>query len=67
MHQGIIITGGSALMMGLDELLTRELKIQVALADDPLTAVVRGTGIVLEDIERYQDLLISNKDDLPSR
>lgn len=67
MHQGIIITGGSALMTGLDELLTHELKIQVTLADDPLTAIVRGTGIVLEEIERYRDLLISDKDDLPPR
>ena len=67
MHQGIIIAGGSALMIGLDALLAQELKIRIIMADDPLTAVVRGTGIVLENLGRYHDLLISDKDDLPPR
>lgn len=65
MHNGIILTGGGSLLAGIKELLEHELKIPVILAEDPLTAVVRGTGIVLENLEKYQDTLISDEDDDP--
>ena len=67
MRRGLILTGGSANLRGLDELLEKELEIPIHLADDPLTAVVRGTGIVLDDLDRYRDILIDNEDELPPR
>ncbi|MFA5023268.1 MAG: rod shape-determining protein [Candidatus Paceibacterota bacterium] len=67
MRRGLVLTGGSANMRGLRELLEKELEIPIHLADDPLTAVVRGTGIVLDDLDHYRDILIDNEDELPPR
>ena len=50
---GIVLTGGGALIRGLDALLTLETGLPVRIAPDPLTSVVRGTGVVLENLERY--------------
>ena len=58
--RGIILTGGGALLKGLDVLLREETSLPINLADDPLTCVVRGTGAVLEDINRYSKLLLKN-------
>ncbi len=58
MDRGIILAGGGALLKGLDAVLVRETKIPVHIADDPLTAVVRGTGLVLEDIDALKDVLV---------
>jgi rod shape-determining protein MreB len=63
MHNGVILTGGGSLLSGMKELLEHELKVPVSLAEDPLTAVVRGTGVVLENLIKYQDILISDEDD----
>ncbi len=65
MHLGIYLVGGGALIRGLDKLIEDYVKIPVHIADDPLTAVARGTGIILEDLERFEDVLIANEDDLP--
>src|SRR6185369_7353362 len=65
MHRGIYLVGGGALIRGLDKLIEEHVKIPVHVADDPLTAVARGTGIILEDIELWSDILIQNEDDLP--
>jgi rod shape-determining protein MreB len=54
---GIVLTGGGALIRGLDALITHETGLPVRVADEPLTCVVRGTGAILDDIERYQDVL----------
>ena len=67
MRRGLVLTGGSANLRGLGELLEKELEIPIHLADDPLTAVVRGTGIVLDDLDHYRDILIDNEDELPPR
>ncbi|KKQ35109.1 MAG: Cell shape determining protein, MreB/Mrl family [Candidatus Nomurabacteria bacterium GW2011_GWB1_37_5] len=67
MHRGIVLIGGGALIQGLDILLQNMLKIPVFVADDPLTAVARGTGIVLENIESFNEVIISTQDDLPPR
>jgi rod shape-determining protein MreB len=48
--RGVIITGGGALLHGLDMLLTEELKVPVFLADEPLDAVAKGCGIMLDNI-----------------
>jgi len=54
--KGIVLTGGGALVNGLDKLLSHELKVPVFLADSPLTCVVEGTGILMENLH-----LIENK------
>jgi rod shape-determining protein MreB and related proteins len=48
--KGIVITGGGALMSGLDQLLSHELKVPVFMAESPLTCVVEGTGILLDNL-----------------
>lgn len=67
MHRGIMLSGGGALLLGLDQLLQSVLKIPVYVVDDPLSAVARGTGIILDDLEKYKEVLISNQDELPPR
>ncbi|HEY4503751.1 MAG TPA: rod shape-determining protein [Candidatus Paceibacterota bacterium] len=67
MHRGVHLVGGGALIKGLDELLSMALKIPVYIAEDPLTAIARGTGIILEDLQKYQDILIENEDELSSQ
>jgi rod shape-determining protein MreB and related proteins len=56
--RGIILSGGGALLKGLDELVKKETRVPVTIIDDPLTCVVRGTGLILEDLESLQDVLI---------
>lgn len=48
--KGIVVTGGGALIRGFDELLSHELKVPVFIAESPLTCVVEGTGILLDNI-----------------
>ena len=57
LDRGIIMTGGGALLRGLDRRLVEETSLPVIVADDPLTCVVRGTGKVLENITHYQKVL----------
>ena len=55
---GIILAGGGALLRGIDELIQRETQIPVHITDDPLTTVVRGAGIVLEDLPALREVLV---------
>jgi rod shape-determining protein MreB len=66
MQRGIYLTGGGALIKGLNIMLAEYLKIPVHVAEDPLTAVARGTGVILENLQKYREVLILNEDDLPS-
>jgi rod shape-determining protein MreB len=50
--RGIILTGGGALLHGIDMLLAEELKVPVIVAEDPMTCVARGTGIMLENLDK---------------
>jgi len=61
MRNGIVLAGGGGLLRGFDELLAQETKVPVKLAEDPLTAVVRGTGVILENIDKLRDTLILNE------
>ena len=64
MQRGIYLVGGGALIRGLPEALVSVLGIPVYVTDDPLTAVVRGTGIVLEGLDRFRETLIENENEL---
>ena len=64
MQRGIYLAGGGALIRGLPEFLSRHFGVPVIVAVDPLTAVVRGTSIVLHDIEGYREALLNNDDEL---
>lgn len=57
LDRGIILTGGGALIRGLDKRLRQETNLPIIIADDPLTCVVRGTGKCLEDIQAYKKVL----------
>ncbi|MFQ5661874.1 MAG: rod shape-determining protein [Candidatus Paceibacteria bacterium] len=63
MQRGAYVVGGGALINGMPELLHDTLKLPVYVADDPLSAVVRGTGIILEDIDAFEEILIESDDE----
>jgi len=67
MKRGIVLTGGGALIKGIDKLLYSAIKIPIYIAEDPLTAVARGTGVILDDFDHYKDILISTNNVLPPR
>ncbi len=56
--RGIVLTGGGALLKNLDEVIRRETGLPVNIADDPLSTVVRGSGIVFENFNVYKDVLM---------
>lgn len=62
MHSGIMLAGGGVLLRGFAELLAKETGIPVKIAEDPLTAVVRGTGVILENIDKLKDTLVDTKE-----
>ena len=53
--KGIILTGGGSLLTGLTEVLKEQLKVPVFIADSPLTCVVEGTGVLLDNIKLLED------------
>ena len=55
--RGIVLSGGSSQLRGLDKLLAQETGLPVTLADDPLSAVAEGTGVVMSEL----DFLARNK------
>jgi rod shape-determining protein MreB and related proteins len=57
LRQGITLCGGGALLRGFDELLERETGVEVHIADDPLTCVVRGLGQMVDDFDAHRELL----------
>lgn len=64
MQRGIHISGGGALIPGFAQLLEEVLQVPVYVVPDPLRAVVRGTGIVLENLDQYEEVLIDNEGEL---
>lgn len=56
--RGIVLSGGGALLRGFAQAIQNETHIPVHIVDDPLTAVVRGTGIVLDDLDNLRDVLV---------
>ncbi len=67
MHRRIFLVGGGGLLRGLNELIAEQTEMPVKLVEDALTAVVRGTGMVLEDIDALGDVLVSTRYEEPPK
>ncbi len=63
-EHGIYLTGGGALLRGIDKEIAQATKIPVRIADDPLTCVVRGTGILLSDSELLNKVILPGSEEL---
>ncbi len=61
MASGIHLAGGGSLLRGLDVLIQRETKIPTKRVEDPMTAVVRGAGMVLENLDELRDVLVETE------
>jgi rod shape-determining protein MreB len=59
LDKGIVMTGGSSLLRGLDERLRQETNLPVNVIDDPLTCVARGALKIIEDLDRFRPVLLS--------
>ena len=57
LKRGIYLSGGGSMLKGLDQLIAKELTVDVHVVEDPLTCVVRGTGVAVENIEKYEGVL----------
>lgn len=64
MQKGIVIVGGGSLLKRIDKSIMQETRIPVRVAEDPFTAVVRGCGLILEDIDRLKEVLVEEEDDI---
>jgi rod shape-determining protein MreB len=62
LQHGVTVFGGGALLRGLPQILSKMLGVPVRVAPDPLSAVVRGAGIVTEDPGPYADFFIDEED-----
>ncbi len=61
LDRGVMLTGGGALLKGLDERIRMETNLPVHVADDPLTAVVRGAGKTIENVNKYSKVFIRKR------
>ena len=67
MSNGIYLAGGGSLLRGLDDLIAKETKMPCKIIDAPLTAVVRGAGMAIENIEKLSEEMSKDEDgDVPS-
>ncbi len=67
MNRGLILSGGGALLRGIDTMIQNVIKIPVYIAEDPLTAVARGAGVILDDFDSYKEVLLNTDDTSVSR
>ena len=61
-HRGLVLSGGGALLRGIDIMIQNVIKIPVYVAEDPLTAVARGTGVVLDEFDSFKEVLLNTDD-----
>lgn len=64
-ERGIVMSGGGSMLRGINHAIQAETHIPIHVTDDPLTAVVRGTGIVLEDLDFMKNVLVLSSDAQP--
>ena len=64
MVRGVYLAGGGAMIKGMPELMHEILKVPVYVAEEPLTAMVRGAGVIVERINSYEDILVPSDDEL---
>ena len=57
LKSGVHLCGGGSLLRGMDQLIEKELGVKTVVIDDPLTCVVRGTGVAIEKLEFYKNIL----------
>jgi len=62
MTRGLVMSGGGSLLRGLAERIADETGVPVKVVEDPLTAVVRGTGLILEDIDSLSEILVNSEE-----
>ena len=55
------------MIKGFAQVLEEEVKMPVYIADDPLTCVVRGTGIILEKLDKFKEVLIADENDISNK
>jgi len=67
MANGIYLSGGGSLLRGLDVLIQKETKMPTRVIEDPMTAVVRGAGIVLENLDSLEEVLVETEELEPPR
>ncbi len=67
MSEGIYLSGGGALLHGLDRLISQEVKMPVKVVGDSLTVMVRGAGMILENLDELKDVLNSENERVPLR
>jgi rod shape-determining protein MreB len=61
MDKGMVLTGGGALLNNIDKLISKSTGVPCFVADDPLTCVAKGTGVMLENIDVYKRSIMSKK------
>jgi rod shape-determining protein MreB len=61
-HRGLVLSGGGALLRGLDVMIQNAIKIPVYVAEDPLTAVARGAGVILDEFDSFKEVLLNTDD-----
>lgn len=62
MQQGITLAGGGALVKGVDQMIAKAIKIPVRIAEDPMDCVAKGTGAIIENLDRFKVTLESDED-----
>ena len=58
LERGIILTGGGSLLKGIDQIIRERTRVPVNVSEEPLISVVKGTGMVLENLKKYEAVLL---------